>query len=326
MKEMLGVLILVIVILIFSNDLLPKLNVVFDPQFYIAKPVTIRVHLPRTFNYTLPDPQKIYTEAPAKYEYITSSEDPLNDLETGRLDIVGEQRVEQQESRKNVRFVANVQESVLILMSPNQYPIQDISDLAKLLQPPIIKVNNKAAELVVRDILNEYPGVNSKDMKISTDVENPIMYAFLTVQPSTEISDLVKNSPMHVVTMNKINTGNYFVLETEKPFYRKHIHYEKTSFDMHTQGVKYYPGLSIRGQLMYYPTIKCKYAIYAHESFSDAAVERLLTYILKQKTMALTETAYNPDESIPTHTGARKIYQREKIYTKKPRPPIWQGF
>ncbi len=329
---MLGVLILVIVILIFSKDLLPKLNAVFDPQFYIAQPVTIRVA--GEFNYKLPDAQKIYTEAPAKYEYV-EAKDPLKDIERGILDIAIEQRV-QQEPRKRVRFVANVKESTLILMSPNQYPIQDVSDLSKLSRAPIIKVNNKAAEIVVRDILNEYPDVNSGDMTISTmstsspistiSADNPIMYAFLTTQPSAEISELVKNTPMHLVTMNKINTGNYFVLESEKPFYRKNIHYEKTSFDMHTQGVKYYPGLSIRGQLLYYPTIKCKYAIYAHEDFPAAAIERLLTDILNQKTMTLTETAYNPDESIPTHQGARKIYQRAQIYTKEPRPPIWQGF
>ena len=299
----------------------------FDPQFYIAQPVTIRVSssigeepLKKMF---LPA-KIIYAEAPANYQFLPSN-DPLDDIDKNRLDLAVVQRVGDIKNTTNARFVGNLVESTLILMSPNQYPIQDFSDL-RTVKSAIIKVDSPATAIVVQDLLNTYPEISGITISESATAVKPIMYAFMASHPSATIAKAVKQEPMHVVTISKINNGNYFISDAEKPFYSKHLHYEKASFDMHNEGVKYYPGLSIRGQLLYYPTIKYKYAVYARADFSSIAIEKLLQGIVDKSVMPIAEIGYNPDENVPTHIGARKVYMRQSIYTKQPRPPIWQGF
>jgi hypothetical protein len=285
----------------------------FDPQFYIAQPVDIKIYsgigeLP------LPPANKIYKEAPAKYTYQSKPQD---------ADII----IQNFYKGESVRFVANMLESTVILMAPNEFSVQDLSDL-KNVESAVIGANNPEAVTVMQDLLAEYPDVSGIKVKVSTEITNekPLMYAFVTRHPSKEIANLVKSQPMHVVTMNKINNGNYFVSDSEKPFYRKHEIYQKASFDMHKDGVKYYPGLSIRGQLLYYPTIKFYYSIYARADFPAVAVERLLDELLLKTRMPLADVAYNPDKSVETHDGARRVYFRKSIYTTEPRPEIWQGF
>jgi hypothetical protein len=285
----------------------------------------------------LPPAQQIYQEAPATYQFqFTASSgnataEVLQTMNDGELDLAVVPRVTDRigASYPRVRFVGNLLNSALILMSPNEYNIQDLSDLSRV-QSGLILANSPFTVTVVQDILSSYPNYMVKNIRVSVNAANekPLMYAFLAVHPSAEIANLVKEKPMHVVTMSKINNGNYFISQKEKPFYRKHLHYEKASFDMHRDGVKYYPGLSIRGQLLYYPTIKYKYSLYARAEFSDQAVQRLLQELLDKRktTLALTEVAYNPDESLATHAGARTVYFSKQIYTTEPRPPIWDGF
>jgi hypothetical protein len=309
-----------------SPDIISSVGAIFDPQFYIAQPVTIRVS--SSIDKAIFPPAKyIYQEAPATYTF-EKYDDPLSAIEKGQLDLSIVQYSDKSKSKSeesSTTFVANVMEAKLILMSPNQYPIQDLSDM-KTVQSAVIQVSDLQTANMVKDLLNYYTDLSQEIKIIIGPAENPIMYGFLTVHPSKDIANLVKAEPMHVVTMSKINNGNYFVSDTEKPFFKKYLKYEKTSFDMHNQGVKYYPGLSIRGQLLYYPTIKSKYTLYARDGFSDLAVKRLLQSIIDKNIMPLAEIGYNPDESVQTHRGAREIYEKMKLYTKEPRKPIWQGF
>jgi hypothetical protein len=293
----------------------------FDPQFYVAQPVTIRVFssIHSITKNIFPPAQSIYTDAPASYEF------EFNENTQAPLDLFVTS-----ERPKEYAFVGNVMDSKLILMSPNQFPLQDLSDL-KQIQSAVIQVPDNGTANVIKNLISEYPDVTVTGIKIriGAGVEQPIMYAFMMMNngnASPEIAKLVRQEPMHVVTMSKINNGNYFVSDTEKPFFEKHKAYEKSSFDMHNEGVKFYPGLSIRGQLLYYPTIKYKYTLYARTDFSTDAVNRLLTHIIDKKIMPLAEVGYNPEESLPTHRGALEVYQKLNIYTKKPRQPIWQGF
>jgi len=293
------------------------------------------------FRKTILPAEKAYTEAPASYKLIDTTT-PLNDLNNGLLDIAIVRRVspprqsdeseENEENDKNNKygFVGNVMESVLLIFAPNNGisgTIHDLSDL-KSLTGVTIRVNNPAARQMLTDILDMYPEA-SGDVRLvdPEDSTEPTMYAFLVIHPHPEVASLVKSRPMHVVTMQRINGGDYFVSgQVEEKFYKQHIHYEKGNFNMHYDGVKYYPGLSIRGQLLYYPTVKYKYSMYARLDFSEQAIYNILVDLMNKGRLSQSEISFERDKSMLTHPGARKVYIKRGLYTYKPRPEIWQGF
>jgi hypothetical protein len=326
--EMLLVILLIAVAIVILNTItLTDIGRVFDPKFYIAQPVTIRsyttVRSDVTDSIILPA-AKAYVDAPAEYRWV-DTETPLDDMNEGNLDLAIVRRVGNVASRPNVGFVGNLMNSTMMIMSPNQYNIYDLADLAKVNNVQI-KVNNVASMQVMKDILKMYPDITNVTVTENATIA-PAVYAFLVVHPSPEISILVKAEPMHVVTMNKLNKGDYFVAgETEQKFYKENLFYEKASFDMHRNAVKYYPGLSMRGKLLYYPTIQYKYALFANMKFSSDAVKRILLNLMSKRIMSETEVAYDPDRLVNTHPGAREVYLSKRIYTDEPRPPIWQGF
>ena len=326
--EMLLVILLIAVAIVILNTItLTDIGRVFDPNFYIAQPVTIRsytgIRSELTDNLLLPA-AKAYVDAPAEYRWL-NTETPLDDMNEGKLDLAVVRRVGNVVSRPNVGFVGNLMNSTLMIMSPNQYNIHDLADLAKVNNVQI-KVNNLASMQVMRDILKMYPDITNVTVTENATIA-PAVYAFLVVHPSPEIAALVKGEPMHVVTMNKLNKGDYYVAgETEEKFYNENRFYEKATFDMHRNAVKYYPGLSMRGKLLYYPTIKYKYALFAHMKFSPDAVKRILLNLMSKRIMSETEVAHDPDRLVNTHPGAREVYLSKRIYTDEPRPPIWQGF
>jgi hypothetical protein len=321
------ILIAVVIIYLRSRISLSDITQAFDPEFYIAKPVTINfysgIREDLTKSLILPA-KKAYIDAPAEYNWV-QTETPLDDIEEGKLDLAIVRRVGRNAERPNVAFVGNVMDSTLMLMSPNQYDIHDLMDIANFTNVNII-VNNPAARQVVTDILTVYPEI-AENVNITENVNARGIYAFVVVHPSPEIAALVRNESMHVVTFNRINKGDYFIKgTTEEDFFNKHRFYEKSTFDMHRNSVKYYPGLSMRGKLLYYPTLKYKYTLFAHKDFSPAAVKRILLDLMGKRIMAETDIAHDPDRLVNTHPGAIEVYLAKQIYTKEPRPPIWQGF
>jgi hypothetical protein len=322
-------LLLIAVAIIYLRQRLSYADIskVFDADFYIAKPVTINVYsgIREDLAQTLILPAaKSYIDAPAEYRWIPS-DNPLDDLEAGKLDMALVRRVGRAAERPNVGFVGNVMDSTLMLMSPNQYDIHDLMDIANFTNVNI-KVNNPAAREVVTDILKVYPEISS-NVNITENLNAKGIYAFIVVHPSPEIAELVKNEPMHIVTFSRLNKGDYFINGvTEETFYNEHRFYEKATFDMHRNSVKYYPGLSMRGKLLYYPTLKYKYTLFAHMKFSAPAVKRILQALMKKGIMAETEVAHDPDRLVNTHPGAREVYLEKRLYTDEPRPLIWQGF
>ncbi len=330
MQILFGLLLIAVVIAILNTLTFTDIGKVFDSSYYIAKPVTIRsysgIRADVTQKLILPAAEA-YIDAPAEYQWF-NTETPLDDMNEGKLDLAIVRRVGKAVTRPNVGFVGNVMDSTLIMMSPNQFNIHDLEDLANFTNVQI-KVNNSASLQVMNDILKAYPNIMPNVTVTETPTGRPAVYAYLVVHPSPEIAAQVRAEPMHVVTMNKLNKGDYFVTgETEEAFYNENRFYEKATFDMHRNAVKYYPGLSMRGKLLYYPTIKYKYALFAHMKFSPEAVKRILLSLMRKRNgaMAATDIAYDPDRLVNTHPGAREVYLAKRIYTDEPRPPIWEGF
>lgn len=301
--------------------ILEKTRAVFRPEYYIAKPVNIRVYSEINTEKMLLPAEQAYIDAPAKYEPV-QSDHPLTDLNNGNIDIAIVRRTGHVGYHKNIGFVGNMLDSTLMLLSPNSVAVHDFMDLAHV-ENPVIHVNNYEAGQMMRDIAMMYPEIK---VTITNNSNNPTIYAFLMVHPAPAIANLVKERPMHAVTIARINNGDYTVKLNERQFFSRHRHYEKANFDMRLIAVKHYPGLSIRGQLLYYPTIKYKYTMFANTQFSPAAIKRILTFLIEQKKLPLTDIAYEPEKEVQTHPGARQVYLERKIYTYTPLPEIWQGF
>lgn len=194
-------------------------------------------------------------------------------------------------------ILANIHHPTLLLIAPDHSQLVDLDDLiyyrCKNSSNKISIIADSNSEYnTLHDILNFYPK-SLRDrcsilLKKNWDGVDYLVYAkyvLPNLQDDT-VYKLTQQQPVHLLTMMRINGGNYFVVKKEQPFYIKNKWYNKVLFDI-SGSLKYYPLLSRIGNQqysIYNPSIKTNYVLVVKKSLTDRIAKKLLSQILKLHT------------------------------------------
>jgi hypothetical protein len=213
-----------------------------------------------------------------------------SNLKRSTMAILPNVRASRQEGFK---FVANINNATLLLLVPNEYNnLTDFNDIAKY--RVTIKVTDQTTMTVVKDIISYYPKtITDNIIDIGQDVENAAIYAIVTSHPNMEINKLLdKFDGMHLMTINRINSGDYFIKDKEKDFFKRHLYYSKSTFDLQTDAQKFYPKIQRLGNVLYYPTLSIKYSLLAKQGEDlQESIEDIIDYLIKRGILTRLEVA-----------------------------------
>jgi len=234
-------------------------------------------------------------------------------------------------------FVATLHQPILLLLVRDETGMIEFNDIQHYTCKVKIGIPHKDSteRRIISDILNYYPD----SVKNNTDIIplNKWTTNHSTVGPTSGlilghdyhihaqlvypgktnsiIRKLTEEQPSHLMTMVRINGGNYFITGKEKAFYKKNTYYEKALYDLQ-RSIKFYPQLSRIGSQqysLYLPTIKCRYLLLAKDSVDNRTINKIIRklFILytsrKIKEMTLTDMVRNVTK-LPIHPASKKIY------------------
>ena len=217
--------------------------------------------------------------------------------------------------RSAFKFVANVNNANLLLLVPNEYnSLIDFNDIIKYKVK--IKVTDQITLAVVKDIIDYYPKyITDNIIDVGLEVENAAIYAIVTSHPNTEINNLLENfDGMHLITINRINSGDYFIKDKERNFFRRHPYYSKSTFDLLKDSQKYYPKIKRQGNRLYYPTLSLKYSLFSKTGKDlQEPISDIINSLINRKILTQNEIA-NDHIKGDMHEDAIKVYRNKHIF------------
>lgn len=272
--------------------------------------------------------------------YHVANNKSLYDLNNGNLDYVIDTELNiaslYNSSHTDIRFVCSLYAPSLLLISPNDNNIIDLGDIKHFSCDVSIAINgdrNSEQYKALTMILSMYPETSNvhirtlKSEQILDGYGNDyLIYADLVFDNNHTIRALTDKVPSHLVSIKKVNTGDYFIRDSEKVFFKKYPYLNKDMIDI-IQLQKNYPFLSqVHNRDLYYPTIKCRYILLSNTKISSNEIQRILSHILfliqsrKEPVSKLFRDVTVTDIShmtipIPIHKGATHIYKQLKLHS-----------
>ena len=187
-----------------------------------------------------------------------------------------------------------------------------------------IAISNLQSKQCLDDLLNAY---NLTKYKILVQSEEDIfqnygskydIYFDVTMHPNLFFKLLTEKMPSHMVTINKINGGNYFVQMSEQSFYKKYPYYKKDMIDRISL-TKYYRQISPPKISQHIQTIKSHLILLTHKDVSDDIIQTTLRKVVYQlhsnplfKGLTPADIGYT-GLMIPYHNGTNKIYKKLQL-------------
>lgn len=222
---------------------------------------------------------------------------------------------------QNVRFICALYQADLLLLTPNTVNIIDLGDIRHWKKPTGCPCKVRIAisgdeystgyQILTHLLSFESRVVNNIEI-VSSITPGQLLagygseyqiYADLACHKNTIIRTLTDRVPSHLVQSNKINSGNYFITDRERPFYRKYPYFRKKLLDI-LQLRRAYPSLSqIHNRDLYYPTIQVRYVLLTNTHVPDEKIKDVLERILK-----LMHTYWDPGSQILTQSKAERFY------------------
>jgi len=159
-------------------------------------------------------------------------------------------------------------EMMLIILCPNHFPFQDLSDVVMSREKIIIGAKNQESLQVYQDLVKSFPKLGQhteariiKEDRIIADYGVAFhLYLAGDFQPTApEYPDpilygLTEKYPSHLLPFYPVNAGDYFVKTDEKRFY-KDGKYGKAFLENKVLQMTY-PYLTVDTKRLYLPTIK----------------------------------------------------------------------
>ena len=226
----------------------------------------------------------------------------------------------------NIRFVCGLYSQIVSILAPDQSNILDLGDIIdRLIDGTIsIAISNLQSKQCLDDLLNAY---NLTKYKILVQSEEDIfqnygskydIYFDVTMHPNLFFKLLTEKMPSHMVTINKINGGNYFVQMSEQSFYKKYPYYKKDMIDRISL-TKYYRQISPPKISQHIQTIKSHLILLTHKDVSDDIIQTTLRKVVYQlhsnplfKGLTPADIGYT-GLMIPYHNGTNKIYKKLQL-------------
>ena len=228
----------------------------------------------------------------------------------------------------NVRFISTLYSQVITIIAPDNTGIRDLGDIAHFSCKVKIaiqgKPNNDAHQCLL-DILARYSTsvMDNIEFRFLSDKElieqydhKYHLYFSVVMHPNPVVGEILGSVPSHLVSMNSVNGGSYFVENHEKAFYKKLPHYGKMMME-ETILSKYYPMLSNSvGRSLYMPSIKSHFVLLTHDKVTDTDIAIILKKLLIQlhtnkvfKGLTAVDVSHT-NILIPRHVGTVEIYKK----------------
>uniref|UniRef100_A0A6C0J7S1 Uncharacterized protein n=1 Tax=viral metagenome TaxID=1070528 RepID=A0A6C0J7S1_9ZZZZ len=259
----------------------------------------------------------------------------VNDDNNADIILVPELYVIQQTHKykaNHYTFIANLHQPVLILLSPDRYGMSDFNDILYSKCKVKIAVSSKTSPeyTMISDILKEYP----KELNNNTEIillnehsnyelgKDYQIHALLLQRTLGHgiVKKLTEQQPIHLMTITRINKGDYFISDHEKFFFKEHTYYNKALYDIH-KARKHFPYLSHIGHqndFLYLPTIECKFILLAKKHVTLDTIDKIIKELLvlytkrKIKDMTILNIAHNMSK-LPFHKSAHNVYKYLKV-------------
>jgi hypothetical protein len=215
---------------------------------------------------------------------------PLHSLAVGKLDYVidTEQSIAQQDhSSPDLRFICSLYSASMLILAPNGVNIIDLGDISHYTCIVTVAVTNDHAYGAIKHVLSMYPSDNVQISKMSKEEilerygsSKSLIFVDLACGKNNDIRTLTDKVPSHLVSMRKVNSGSYYVTDSERPLYVKHPYLRKGMVDI-IPFKKYYPQLTqVHNRDIYYPTVKSRYVLLTNRTIPDSTVQDLLHKVL----------------------------------------------
>jgi hypothetical protein len=255
-----------------------------------------------------------------------SSSSSISDLNDYKLDFIIEPELNIgpkyiSEVHQNVRFVCALYSADLLLLTPNSINIIDLGDIRHWKKPTgcpckvriaISGDEHSAGYQILTHLLSFESDVVNNIEFVSSVTPGQLLagygseyqiYADLASSKNTIIRTLTDRVPSHLVRSNKINGGNYFITDRERPFYRKYPYFRKKLLDI-LQLRRAYPSLSqVHNRDLYYPTIQVRYVLLTNDHVPDEKIKDVLERILK-----LMYTFWDPGSQPLSQSKSERFY------------------
>jgi len=156
----------------------------------------------------------------------------------------------------------NAVKKELFILCPNNIGLRDLSDIEFYscdIRIGLRSTSTKAKE-VLKHILTKIPNAKPKiiyleDKDIASGYGNMYdIYVDMLTHPDTYIKELTERLPSHILYINTINNGDYFITLSEKPFYDKYNYSKHLTDTLKIR--RYYPYLTLLSKDIYIPTIQ----------------------------------------------------------------------
>ena len=153
-----------------------------------------------------------------------------------------------------------IKSNTLIMLCPNDYRISDFSELK---QDAIVGIRKRGQGQELYEVLKKFFKLEPRMILLDDDdivplykIKYHVYFAYTAIRPGIDpyIAGLTERAPSHLLSFTRLNGGDYFVTDDERPFYTANPHFKKFLLENHNLD-SLYPYLTLDTRLLYIPTI-----------------------------------------------------------------------
>lgn len=189
---------------------------------------------------------------------------------------------------KDYLFLGTIVSNPVIILVPNTQRIFDFAELSKVdcfrlgLTDGTETIWTALQTLLEPSILNRITVQKLSETETVSQYGHNIDGLLIApkLAPLKYLRTITENTASHLLYFHQINSGNYFILNDEKPFYEKHPNFQKHLLNL-IDFKKQYPALTTVKKNLYLPTFKVNYVLSCHNRIPDAKVKKVLAQILR---------------------------------------------
>jgi hypothetical protein len=297
----------------------------------------------------------------AGFQYLQLASRPAVNLQSADFAVLSELEAK---TARNKGFVCGVSSPVFLLLVSDQLNLVEFGEIQYFgsrdtdgrglvsFTPGRVRlaVPGRNERTMLNDLLAAYPPELAhhitilpwhRDLQFGRDYD---IFVSLAVHPDPVFKYVVDQhfrvfrSGGHLMTMLKVNGGDYFVVAAERPFYRRHPYYTKRLFNL-IDSISYYPVITRIGSQQFswfIPTFSCNYLLVADPRVENLTVQRMLGWVAKTildptprlkdwgwpsdhpaGAMSFPQATYNR-VGLPNHPGATQFYRAINIEQEVP--------
>jgi hypothetical protein len=153
----------------------------------------------------------------------------------------------------------------MMILCPNDYRMLDLSDVALSAEVILVGIRSGPAHVLYErlrymfHVLEQHTKVvllkNDQEVLSGYGYAYHVFFDYTPLWNNAYLLELSSQRPSHLMSFNRLNSGDYFMKDHERPFFMRYPEYKKALVDISI--IQHlYPYIAIMSPYLYLPTIQ----------------------------------------------------------------------